>query len=262
MRISSPRAGLPVIASLTILLTACGGGDDSGAATAPPTAGTPPSQSVTPPKGTESPVTPPPSQGPIAETPDDTDPPASPSTPGNTVPTIAGTPPPNALPDTAYVFVPTAEDADGDILHFSAENVPEWASFDTKTGRLEGTPTAAHVGSTWGDIRITVTDGADDASLEAFSISVTSMAAGAVELTWSAPTTNEDGSPLTDLSGYKIYYGTAPGEYTQSVSIDNPGIVTYVLENLVPATYYFVATAVNGEGSESDPSEVTAVKIG
>jgi hypothetical protein len=33
---------------------------------------------------------------------------------------------------------------------------------------------------------------------------------GQATLSWDPPTTNVDGTPLTDLAGYKVYYGT-PG---------------------------------------------------
>jgi hypothetical protein len=76
---------------------------------------------------------------------------------------------------------------------------------------------------------------------------------GAVELTWEAPTENEDGSPLTDLAGFKVYWGTAPGEYSATVSVGN--VTTYLVEHLSPGTYYFAATAVNAEGTESAKSD-------
>lgn len=74
---------------------------------------------------------------------------------------------------------------------------------------------------------------------------------GAVTLNWMPPTENTDGSPLTNLAGYDIHYGTASGDYTQTVAVSNPGIATYVVDNLTPGTYYFSVTAVNSEGAES-----------
>src|SRR5690606_3532460 len=136
---------------------------------------------------------------------------------------------------------------DGDILHFSIANTPPWATFEPTTGRLEGTPGPEDIG-VYNDIQIQVTDGADDATLSAFAITVSAIAGGSIELSWMPPTENTDGTPLTDLAGFKLYWGTEPGEYPNSVTIDNPGLVTYVLENLVPDTYYFVATALNMEG--------------
>jgi hypothetical protein len=81
---------------------------------------------------------------------------------------------------------------------------------------------------------------------------------GVATLTWDAPTTNTDGSPLnpaTDLTTYRIYYGTASQTYTQTVNVTNPGTATITKTlNLSPGTYYFVVTTVNTAGQESSYS--------
>ena len=81
---------------------------------------------------------------------------------------------------------------------------------------------------------------------------------GAITLAWDAPTTNTDGSylnPATDLSLYKIHYGTAPLTYTTSVNVTNPGTTTISKTfNLPPGTYYFAVTAVDSSGQESSYS--------
>ena len=74
-------------------------------------------------------------------------------------------------------------------------------------------------------------------------------------LAWDAPTTNTDGSslnPATDLSQYKIYYGTASLTYTTVVNVTNPGTTTISQTlNLSPGTYYFSVTTVDAAGQES-----------
>lgn len=86
---------------------------------------------------------------------------------------------------------------------------------------------------------------------------------GSATLSWTAPTQNTDGTALTDLAAYKFYYGTSSGDYSDMVRVDNPGITTYVIDNLAPATYYFVATATNDAGIESRFSnEVTKAVSG
>ncbi len=81
----------------------------------------------------------------------------------------------------------------------------------------------------------------------------------AVTLNWTPPTENVNGTPLTNLAGYNIHYGTASGDYTQTISVSNAGIATYVVDDLTPGTYYFAVGAVNSQGTESPvSSEVSA----
>ncbi len=115
---------------------------------------------------------------------------------------------------------------------------------------MSGTPGDGDVG-TYSGITISVSDGSETASLGTFSITVEAISLGSATLSWTAPTENDDGSPLTDLAGYKIYWGTSPGSYPNSVTINNPGITTYVVEDLPPGTYEFVATSFNSAGMES-----------
>lgn len=84
--------------------------------------------------------------------------------------------------------------------------------------------------------------------------------AGFAILQFTPPTRNVDGSVLTDLVAYKFYWGTEPGNYTQSVRVDDPSISSYTLNGLAPNTYYFAATAINSEGTESRFSNM-AVKV-
>lgn len=75
--------------------------------------------------------------------------------------------------------------------------------------------------------------------------------AGSVTLSWIAPTQNEDGTALTDLGGYKIYWGTTSGSYPNSVTINDATATSHVVDNLAPGTYEFVATSFNTSGVES-----------
>lgn len=87
--------------------------------------------------------------------------------------------------------------------------------------------------------------------------SATSSGTGAVTLSWLPPTDNTDGSALTDLSGYKIFYGTSPDALTRSIDLNNAGLTSYVIENLaVGADYYFAITAINSSDIQSGFSNV------
>lgn len=172
---------------------------------------------------------------------------------GNSSPTISGSPPPAVLVSEMYDFTPNAYDPDGDPLTFTITNKPNWASFEASTGRLSGQPTLGNVG-TVGNIVISVSDGKASDSLRAFSVTVSQTALGNVTLNWNAPTQNTDGSPLMDLAGYKIFYGTSSGNYDHEIRLDNPSMTTYVVENLVPDSYYFAAKSFNTSGVDSDYS--------
>ncbi|MFQ6005670.1 MAG: putative Ig domain-containing protein [Woeseia sp.] len=172
---------------------------------------------------------------------------------GNNAPVISGSPPTTATVGNHYSFRPTAQDADGDTLSFSIRNKPAWASFDGLTGRLSGTPTSNDVGS-HGAIVISVSDGKTASHLPAFSITVQAFATGTATLLWTAPTQRTDNTPLTNLAGFNIYYGQTSGNYANLIAVTNPGITTYVVDNLSAGTWYFVVTAFDANGLESNPS--------
>ena len=178
----------------------------------------------------------------------------------NAAPSISGTPPTIAVVGQTYVFVPQANDPNGDSLTFSIESLPGWASFDPATGELAGTPSAGQEG-TYAGIVITVSDGQYSSSTSTFSIDVTQSALGAASLSWTPPTSNSDGSSLLNLAGYKIYYGLAADRLTNVISVNSPGVTRFVVQNLAPNTYYFVATAVNSDGIESDFSNIVTKTV-
>jgi len=179
--------------------------------------------------------------------------PASAAASQNAVPQIAGSPSQEVIVGQSYNFTPTATDADGDSLTFSIAGKPAWATFNTSTGRLSGVPGAGDEGS-YEEITISVSDGAATRALPQFAVNVVQQGNGSVTLAWQPPTENTDGSPLINLGGYKIHYGLQSGDYDYVVSLSNPGVTRYVLENLAPGKYYFAITAVSAAGAESDLS--------
>ena len=88
---------------------------------------------------------------------------------GNAAPTISGQPKGSVQVGQAYSFQPSASDPNGDPLTFSVTNKPDWANFDSATGRLSGTPGAADI-ATYSGIRISVSDGQASSSMS-FAIS-------------------------------------------------------------------------------------------
>ena len=173
------------------------------------------------------------------------------SSSGNTAPKISGTPASSAVVGKAYAFQPTASDANGDKLTFTIKNKPGWAAFSTSTGRLSGTPSSSSV-SSFTSIVITASDGKASSSLPAFTINVAAAPKdGEVSLTWSAPTRNSDGTLLTNISGYRVYYGQSSSSYSRTLSLPSPSFKTVVIENLATGKWYFAIRTLTSDGQES-----------
>jgi hypothetical protein len=173
-------------------------------------------------------------------------------------PTISGSPITAIRVGEAYAFQPSASDPDGDALTFTIQNRPGWASFNQATGRLEGTPASGDVGE-FTSVRITVSDGRGaQASLPVFGIDVSQIALGSVTLSWSPPTTNADGSTITDLAGYRIYYGRSAGALDEMIVIDSTAATRWVVDNLSTTTWYFSMSSYNTSGLESARSSVVS----
>ena len=84
-------------------------------------------------------------------------------------------------------------------------------------------------------------------------MNASSAFSGTATPSWDAPTTNADGTPLTDLAGYKVYYGTSSHTYSQNIDVGN--VTTYTVNNLTEGyTYYFAVTAYDTLRNESDYS--------
>ncbi len=172
----------------------------------------------------------------------------------NTPPVISGSAAGQVTANSSYSFQPSASDADSDALTFSISNKPSWASFNTGTGRLSGTPSDQHAG-TYGSIVITVTDGTDAVSLPGFSIQV-DPSLGSFSLSWSAPVMRADGSALSlsDIDSYRIYYGTTAGSYTNSVTITDGSTTSATISNIQNGTWHVVMTTIDSSGLESAQS--------
>jgi hypothetical protein len=217
-RITLPGFAAGLVVLTVVLLGGCGGGGDGGSSTS--NANTPPASG------------------------------------GNGAPTISGTPLSSVVAGQAYSFQPSAADPNGDQLTFSVANLPGWATFNASTGRISGTPNATQVGA-YSNISITVSDGSANASLAAFSITVTDVGTGVATLSWTPPTQNSDGTTLTNLAGFQVRYGRSASNLDQTVSLNNPSINRYVVENLSAGTWYFAVVAVNSAGVTSSLSNTS-----
>jgi hypothetical protein len=175
--------------------------------------------------------------------------------------TIAGVPTTTAVAGQPYSFQPQVANTSGSV-QFTIAHLPAWAKFNSSTGRLSGTPAASNVGQYPG-ITINLVNGTKSVPLPAFTITVAASTSksNTVTLSWQAPTENSDGSTLMDLTGYKVHYGSASKGYSDIIQVANPGLTTYVVQNLPAGTYYFAVTAYNASGKESSLSGEVSTQV-
>jgi hypothetical protein len=81
------------------------------------------------------------------------------------------------------------------------------------------------------------------------------------KLVWFAPSERTDGTPLTDLAGFNVYYGTDYDRLHQRIWIANPSAITWTVEGLKPARWFFAITAVDSQGRESNQSWIVYKEI-
>ena len=173
-------------------------------------------------------------------------------------PTISGSPSTSVTAGSPYAFQPSASDAFGEPLSFSVKNKPAWASFSIATGRLYGTPTKAQAG-TYSSVQISTTNGKVVSALPAFSITVktgvTTAGTGSARLYWVEPTKNTNGTPISNLGGVRLYYGTSASNLSHMVQVASP-TTAYTIGNLAAGVWYFAAAAYTTTGIQGARSAV------
>ncbi len=181
---------------------------------------------------------------------------APPSLSANKAPTISAEAAAYARVGESFEFQPNATDADSDKLVFSVQNLPAWATFDSASGRIGGTPASSDVGEYEG-ITITVADATHRAATAPFSITVIGAATGVATLKWETPPVKVDGSPLDDLAGYRIVYGRTAEDLDHSVFVQDPKQTTFEFTTLDKGIWYFAVIGVNANGLEGPASTPT-----
>lgn len=176
---------------------------------------------------------------------------------------ISGNPATSVAVNQSYLFQPTVQGPaqvgdDVPALVFNIVNQPSWATFDPATGQLSGIPLSKDLGTT-SNIVISVFDGSTIDSLPPFNITVTGKGGktGSASLSWQVPVEREDGEPLalSEIDGYRIYYGNNPNDYQYSLWVPSAMTTAYSITDLKPGAYYFAVTTLDTDGRESDYSD-------
>jgi Cellulase (glycosyl hydrolase family 5)/Putative Ig domain len=174
-------------------------------------------------------------------------------------PTISGTPPTKDQVGSVYSFQPSASAPGGGKLTYSITGQPSWATFNTASGLLSGTPTAANVGTSSG-IVISVSDGTASASLPAFSIQVTAGVTNPTVALNASPSTVTAGSASTlSWSSTNASSCVASGSWSGSMGVSGTK-GTGALSNTV--TYTITCSGASGTTPASQSAKVAVVAAG
>ncbi|MCF2859173.1 ExeM/NucH family extracellular endonuclease [Pseudoalteromonas sp. SMS1] len=157
---------------------------------------------------------------------------------GNIPSEISGSPKTIVNATDSYAFTPSVTNLDNDTLVFAIENKPSWASFDTATGMLAGTPVATDIGK-YDNIVITVNDGTVTNALNGFSITV--RAAG----TNDAPVIS--GTPNTSVQATRNYIFTPIAN-----DVENDDLVFSITNKPNWTTFDTATGKLSGAPTESD----------
>ena len=180
----------------------------------------------------------------------------------NAPPTIVLAAVKEAQVGATFDYQPVAQDPESDTLRFTAVNLPPWASLDSNSGRISGTPGPTDEG-VYESISITVADATHKVVTVPFSITVNPAleGSGVASLQWETPPSKVDGEPLDDLAGYRILYGRSSSDLDHSVLIADPSTTSYQFSSLSSGVWYFAVVAVNSNGLEGPPTTLATKSI-
>jgi hypothetical protein len=142
-----------------------------------------------------------------------------------------------------------------------------WGDRDTapKSFVIPISTAASFTGSKTVAVALAGAEGANMGSIKSAIVTITGAAAapvtGSATVSWTAPTLDTDGTPVTGLTGYNIYYGKSPTALTSVIAVNNPASGSYVIKNLGSGTWYFGVRAYNSQADESALSSVVSKTI-
>ena len=86
---------------------------------------------------------------------------------------------------------------------------------------------------------------------------------GQLTLQWTAPVSRSDGTPLSlsDIGGYRIYYGTSAGNYPNRIDVADGTAQAVTITDLPVGTYNLVMTTYDGDGLESAYSSMVTKSV-
>jgi hypothetical protein len=93
------------------------------------------------------------------------------------------------------------------------------------------------------------------------TLTLTCAGPGKAVLRWTPPTTNTDGTTLSNLAGYTALYGVSPTALVSTVLINNPAATTFTIVSLAAGNWSFSLRARSSSGAESANANVVSLAV-
>lgn len=94
-----------------------------------------------------------------------------------------------------------------------------------------------------------------------YNLTCTWGAKNSAVLTWTAPTQNTDGTTLTDLAGFHVYYGDTAVNLNQTATVTGATVKTTTIQPLAAGTWFFAISAFNARNIDSERSAPVSITL-
>ncbi len=168
------------------------------------------------------------------------------------------------VPQVTFTASPTKVQEGGNaVLTWKASNAYACRGYGPWEGSegLEGSSTTNGLSATTTFVLTCFNSSGAKTSKKATVTVVDAAAAGTATLSWNAPTSNVNGTPITPLSGYTIYYGNSEGSMTQSLVVSGAAATSAEITGLASGTWYFAVSADAADGTQSAKSDVGSITL-
>ena len=134
--------------------------------------------------------------------------------------------------------------------------------YQFSTSIVAGATYAVSVGIQPAGMRCTIANASGTSIVNVTNANITCVKTQSATLMWTLPTQNTDGTPLTDLTNFILYYGTDSTFTTSTTRLLPASTLMTTVNNLVPNnTYYFAIASVSASGGIGQKSNAASIKL-
>ncbi len=167
------------------------------------------------------------------------------------------------VPQITFTASPKVQEDGHAVLTWKASNAYACHGYGPWDGSepVEGSSTTNGLTATTTFLLTCFNSSGAKASAKATVTVVDAAGSETATLSWNAPTSNVNGTPVTPLKGYTIYYGTSEGAMTQSLVVSGAAATSAEITGLGSGTWYFAVAADATDGTQSAKSDIGSIAL-